>query len=43
MEELEQVRRSEKLKLEAKRARGEKEDVGRGKKLKGLRETDPWV
>ena len=39
--ELEQVRSTEKLKLEAKRARGEP-DSSKGKKLKGLRETDPW-
>ena len=41
--ELENVKRAEQLKLDAKRARGERCDGGRGKKLKGLRETDPWV
>ena len=43
LEELEKVRTAEKLKLAAKRAAGVHHDEGGGKKVKGLRETDPWL
>ena len=43
LEELEEVRTAEKLKLAAKRAGGVHRDEGGGKKVKGLRETDPWL
>jgi len=40
--ELERIRLEEKSKVEAKRALGGSLTTGKGKKLKSLRETDPW-
>ena len=39
---LETVRLAEKLKVDAKRALGGSLTTSKGKKLKSLRETDPW-
>ena len=40
--ELEKTRAAEKLKVEAKRAGGGKLAGRKGKKAKGLRDTEPW-
>ena len=40
--ELEKVRLAEKSKVDAKRALGGSLTTSKGKKLKSLRETDPW-
>ena len=40
--ELDKARALEKLKVEAKRARGGQPDVSKGKKQNGLKDTDPW-
>ena len=42
MSDLEEARASEKRKRMEKKARGSTERRGKGKREKGLRETDPW-
>ena len=40
--DLEKVRATEKLKIDAKRAKSGRLAGGKNKKTKGLRDTDPW-